>query len=119
MSASGEGAGARSDASGTQHAPDNSGVGVVTSVLVEALCARPTPDGTWTAPCPAAAHEGREATLSIRGTSDGKPSLACDSGCSYGQILDALDPELAEQVRGEQSSARDAHARLMQIVDDL
>jgi hypothetical protein len=86
-----------------------------TIALLESLDGVARGNGRWTARCPA--HDDKKPSLSIKEGHDGKPLLNCHAGCTYDDILAALDPELGSDVRRGRPPGRDAHARLMQIVE--
>lgn len=51
-------------------------------------------NGNWVACCPA--HEDRSPSMTIRETPDGKILMHCFSGCSIGEIAEALSIDLSD-----------------------
>ncbi|MDA8112376.1 MAG: hypothetical protein M0T83_07990, partial [Nitrospiraceae bacterium] len=47
--------------------------------------------GGWTACCPVPGHEDKNASLSFQITEDGRLLLYCHAGCTFPEILEALD----------------------------
>lgn len=88
---------------------------VLIDSLLDALDSVSPSGNGWVACCPA--HDDQHPSLSVTEGDDGKPLLKCHAGCSYGAILNALEPRLAAEVRrGGTRDGADAHSRLMQIV---
>lgn len=74
-------------------------------------------NGHWIACCPA--HDDRTPSMTIRETEDGTILMHCFSGCSIGQIADALGVDLSDLFPPSQTEHHAAPSRRKFIASDL